>query len=292
MRPYNLTEKMASAVQAMAKTAYTGNAHSRMLREAIPEEASKDVKGQMLRAVVGADTGIRRSELPFNDPVHAFPGSQSRKDVNKYIGNRIQFAAKNVAKGLSMGSGIRKEHLLAKGFGDYAVAQHTVMDRTAHRDKPKAKGVEAPIIRAATRALSKILPGYGGQVPTMIEHEHIRRGLKGAASIDRFSPKVEKIDKSALKDVKDTRQTFEAEVQQKLVDRHNMTPAEARVLAKNMYRQRIGKTGKMLGNLSRGAEHITTEVARAGKALRPFVLGGVHGGGVKGLVNPKPWMGM
>lgn len=292
MKPYNLTEKMASAIHTMAKVGYSMTAHDKMMREAIPGEASKDVKGQMLRAVVDADKGIRRSELPFNDPVHAFPGSQSRKDVNKYIGGRIQFAAKNVAKGLSMDKGVRKEHLLAKGFGDYATAQHTVMDRTAHRDKPKAKGVDVPIVRGMAKALSKVLPGYGGQIPTVLEHEHVRRRLKGIASIDRFAPKVEKLDRSALKDVKDTRQTFEDEVHRKLVKDFGATKAEAKVLTNKMYQERIGKAGRTLGNLSRGAEHVTTEIARAGKALRPFVLGGVHGGGLKGLVNPKSWMGM
>ena len=94
-----------------------------------------------------------------------------------------------------------------------------------------------------------------------------------------------------------TRQTpllklFEGEVRDKLVADHKLAPAEAQLLTQNMYQERIGKAGRTLGNLSRGAEHITTEMARAGKAFRPFVLGGVHGGGIKGLVNPKSWMGM
>jgi len=287
MRPYNLREKMASAIHAMAKQAYSVTAHDKMIRAAIPTGASKDVKGQMLKSVTGTDRGIRQPYLPINDRVHAFPGSQSRKDVNAYIGDRIQFAAKHVARGLAAGSGVRKEHLLAKGFGDYASAQHTVMDRTSHRDKPEMMGKSTPILRAATKVMSKILPGYGGQIPSVIEH-----GLSGRAQVDKFSPKKNTADQAALKDVISTRKTFESEVQRKLVADHSLSPAEAKVLTKNMYQERIGGMGKTLGNLSRGAEHITTEVARAGKALRPFVLGGVHGGGLKGLVDPKSWMGM
>jgi hypothetical protein len=241
----------------------------------------------MLKAVTGADKGVRHPYIPANDRVHAFPGSQSRKDVNEYISDRLQFAAKNVAKGLTAKKGVRKEHLLAKGFGDYASAQHTVMDRTSHRDKPKELGVSAPILRSAVKVLSKVIPGIGGQLPSVLEH-----GTKGRASVDKFTPKSRSMDRAALKDVKDTRQTFESEVHRKLVEDHKMTGAEARLLTQNMYQERIGKAGRTLGNLSRGAEHITTETARVGKALRPLVMGGLHGGGVSGLVNPKSWMGM
>lgn len=270
VKAYNLSAQLQ---RTMHKLAYSRASHGDVLNHLLPKDVSDDVRHQITSGSVGADSGLRSSVFPWTDPLHALPSSMSNEDLNEYIGKRVMYAAKNTAHGLAN----RDESALAQGFGDYGQALHTVMDRAAHRNKPSVIGVEVPTVRGAVEAVARVIPGYGGQIPAALEHEHIKRRLEGHARLDRFEPDHSSIDAAALDDAKKMRGLFESEVHRHLEEDHGLTTDKAQERIRTMYQERISPENRQKGDLARAGEYGVHELTRAARALRPLVLGGMGG---------------
>lgn len=278
-----MTPEILSAFEReMVKIAYGAQEHAALSQHMSGGlghgQTAPAVRGIVQKGALQVDEGIRHPWLPHTDPLHSFPGSQSRATVGRNVALKQQSAVGDIAKSIAGRQGGVIDRVLSgargyRGLKNLGEAHHQMMDVSAHYNKPVEQGFSS-----LTR---EVMPqtGYGGGIVS--GREHAKSGLRRqgadmlAAETDRLRPATSAADRLALSRSESMGSAVPRQVSSQLQSVHGMTPQQAEVATQHFFTQtkQPNILSRAAGEASRDARYLRGEVSRAGTALRQGIQG-------------------
>ena len=258
---------------AIEKLAYGSAEHAQLAalaaRSAGGGAPSPAVASTIQHGAVKVDKGVRHPWLPHTDPLHSFPGSQTRSMVGKNVAQKQDLAVHDIAKSIATRGSPLSGARAHRGLMNLGEGHHQLMDIGAHMDRPEREG-QVSSLRGAMKGHEH---GYGGGLVSGREHAHSgleRKGVELHADLDRLRPDTSAIDRSALARSERFGSATAKKVQARLVSHHGMTPEAAAAHADHFFQhmQTPSLPSRLAGEASRTSRYLRGEVSRAGGALR------------------------
>jgi hypothetical protein len=258
---------------AFEKQAYGEAEHAElagMASRAVGKGApSPAVAGTIQKGALKVDQGIRHPWLPHTDPLHSFPGSQTKAMVGRNVVQKQDMAVRDISKSIATRGSPLSGARAHRGLMNLGEGHHQMMDISAHTDKPALEG-KASRLRGALKGREV---GYGGGVVSGREHGHsglTREGTTLHADLDRLRPDSSAVDRQAIARSERFGATVAKKVEARLVSHHGMHPTEAAEHASHFFQQMHApsRPSQLVGEASRTARYLGGEVSRAGSAVR------------------------
>jgi hypothetical protein len=221
--------------------------------------ASPQVTSVIQQGATRADRGIRHPFMPHTDPIHAFPGSQTKKDIGRTILEQQRRAVADISKSIAGQStrdrnraGVRRHRGLL-GLGQ---TSHTLQDLAAHYEKPVEMGIAKKRHRSVTPKI-----GYGGGLVSGREH-----AVQGGV-IDRIGRT--KADAVAERRARGLGSSTHRKVRRALEKEYSYTPEQARAATDRFFqgRQRTGLASRGVARVTRDASYLRREASRLRKTV-------------------------
>lgn len=271
-------EMLAAFAAEMTKIAYGDAEHSQLSQRMSAglgqgKFTSPMVRNTVQKGALQVDQGIRHPFLPHTDPMHSFPGSQSRATVGRNMVTKQQSAVGDIAKSISGSQGGLIDRSLSgargyRGLKNLGEANHQLMDIGAHYEKPIEQGFSSSLRGSVPQT------GYGGGVVSGREHQ--RSGLTGMdADVDRLRPTTSAVDRRSIARSEGMGSAVPRQVASQLQSTHGMTPQQAEAATQHFFTQarQPSMLSRGVGEVSRDARYLRGEVSRAGNALRQGIQG-------------------
>lgn len=250
------------------KLAYGGAEHTRLTAAGMGTLGAGPVgKSLGIKGTLKADMGIRHPYLPHTDPIHAFPGSQTPRQVGMNVATTQRQGVESLARAgadTSLRGRLLRNARVARGMTDIGQGSHQLADISAHYAKPQALGI-------ASRA-REVAPaiGYGGGLIAGREHAKsgLTRGPEGlAAKLDELEPGRSVIDRAALSRQEGYGRATRRMLEKELQATHGLAPAQAAAAAERVLAAEPGRFSRALGEASRNSRYLRGEARRVGSTL-------------------------
>jgi len=270
--------KTASAVYdtyalAYEKLAYGNEEHAQLADIAAKSVGSgapsPAVASTIQRGALKVDSGIRHPWLPHTDPLHSFPGSQTRSMVGKNVAQKQDLAVHDIAKSIATKGSPLSGARAHRGLMNLGEGHHQLMDIGAHMERPEREG-QVTRLRGVMKGKEH---GYGGGLISGREHHLSGMKLKRDglhADLDRLRPESSAVDRAALARSERFGSSTAKKVQARLVSHHGMSPQAAAANAEHFFQhmQAPSLPSRIAGEASRTSRYLRGEASRAGGALR------------------------
>jgi hypothetical protein len=270
---------IAAFGREMTKVAYGDGEHAQLAQNMSKglgqgKSTALPVQNAVRKGALQVDQGIRHPFLPHTDPLHSFPGSQSRATVGRNMVAKQQSAVGDIAKSIAGRQGGFVDRTLSgarayRGLKNLGEANHQLMDIGAHYNKPLEQGFST--------SLRSVVPqtGYGGGIVS--GREHARSGLNSwsEARVDELHPTSSAVDRSSINRSTRMGTVVPKQVSSQLQSAHGMTPQQAEAATQHFFTQvkQPNILSRAAGEASRDARYLRGEVSRAGTALRQGAQG-------------------
>ena len=265
-------------VQATYEVAFEKRAYGAKEHAELADIASKAVGGGKTSPAVAAtvqrgalkvDQGIRHPWLPHTDPLHSFPGSQTRATLGKNIIQKQDMAVHDIAKSIATRGSALSGARAHRGLMNLGEGHHQLVDISAHTDKPLHEGTPTRL-RGIMKGHES---GYGGGIVSGREHVDsgvTRKGVDLHAELDKLRPDASAVDRQAISRSERFGSAVGKKVEARLVSHHGMHPTAAAEHAGHFFQQMHAPSlpSRVAGEASRNARYVGAEAGRLGSAVR------------------------
>lgn len=251
-------EMLQAFSNELQKEAYGEKEHTELAQMSLDAMGAKSqhMRDAVTKGAIQVDKGVRHPWLPHTDPMHSFPGSQSRLTIGDNVVAKQNAAAHDMAHAIANPHDALSQARSYRGFKNLGEGTHQLADITAHVDKPRQAGL-------GSRTLRKHFPQTGYGAGYLISGpEHIESGLPGSTYVDTLG-------NTAADDVARRRATgfgnaTRKKVVKRLTDVHGVTPEAAeKAVADHFANAHGGTSARVLGEGSRDLRYLKSEAGRA-----------------------------